>query len=114
MAWEDLLRSHSRREDGFSPASGADQRSEGSLIRQIAAMVGMTAAAEEAEEPAPAEPEEPEIYADGYVRRSPMQPYQTAADYRIRMIRKAVGIVLGLCLAALLAVALVRARVLRF
>ena len=56
----------------------------------------------------------PEVFADGYVRRSPVQPYLTAADYRSRMIRRAVGIALGLCAAVLLVVALLRAKLLRF
>ncbi len=52
--------------------------------------------------------------ADGYVRRSPVQPYAEAADYRKRRIRSAVTTAAVICLAVLLIVALVRARVLRF
>ena len=46
-------------------------------------------------------PAQPHICADGYVRRSPVQPLYTPPDYRRRIIRRAAGI------AALAAAALV-------
>ena len=39
------------------------------------------------------------VCADGYVRRSPVQPLYTPPDYRRRLIRRAVGIAVLVLLA---------------
>lgn len=44
-------------------------------------------------------PQEPTVCADGYVRRSPVQPLYTPPDYRRRLIRRAVGIAVLVLLA---------------
>lgn len=41
-----------------------------------------------------AEPPAPAPARDGYVRRSPVQPVCEAADYRRRLVKRAVGVVL--------------------
>ncbi|MBR3556327.1 MAG: hypothetical protein IKN89_10480 [Oscillospiraceae bacterium] len=111
MALEELLRQRDKGEE--QAAARAELRDKGSLIRQAGELFSLR------EEDAPAsgdEGGEPEtvICADGYVRRSPVQPYAEAADYRKRRIRSAVTAAAVICLAVLLIVALVRARVLRF
>lgn len=47
------------------------------------------------------------VAPDGYVRRSPVQPVTEAPDYRKRMIRRAVGTVIGLAIAAVVIVVLI-------
>ena len=61
-----------------------------------------------------AQPEEPVVCADGYVRRTPVQPYRTPVGYRRRRrCRGLQAIALVLILAAV-AVAIVRSGLLSF
>ena len=112
MAWEDLLKLHEKQEDGLSQALDDEARDKGSLIQQAAAMIGQTeeAAADVAQND---DTEEIVRCADGYVRRSPVQVYMTAEDYNRRRIRKAIIIVVGVCLAILLVMALAKTGLLR-
>jgi len=117
MALEELLRERGAAAEGQGASAEAEAREQDSLIRQAAAMIGMTGEEETAPPPDGGnawEGEEPETCGDGYVRRSPVQPYLVAPDYHARRLRKGVLIVVGICLAALLALALVRAGMLRF
>ncbi len=106
MPWEELLKLHETGEDKLDPVK-EDRFDTGSLIRQVAALTGHAG-------PGPAvgmprlEAGEPVYCADGYLRRSPVQPYFTAADFRRRRVRKIITAVLLLCLAALLVVVLLR------
>ena len=110
MALEELLRQRDKGEE--QAAARAELRDKGSLIRQAGELFSLR----EEDAPAPGDGGDAEtvICADGYVRRSPVQPYAEAADYRKRRIRSAVTAAAVICLAVLLIVALVRARVLRF
>ena len=114
MAWEELLKTQERREESAAAAARTEVRAQESLIRQAAAMIGQTGEADPAPPAESGEAGESVCCRDGYVRRSPVQPYGTAADYFARRIRKAVLIVVGIFLAALLVVALLRAGLLRF
>ena len=112
MAWEDLLKQHRAGENDLPAPRVAETQDPGSILGQVSAMLGQNG--DTAFRPENADP--PQEYVrleDGYVRRSPVQPYQTAKDYRVRRIRRAVMIILGLCLAIFLAVALVRGGLLR-
>ncbi len=112
MAWDEILNlQEGPREEKPSPAK-TEVRDQVSLIRQAAEMVGRSGETDILSR----EPEDEESFCcpDGYVRRSPVQTYLTAPDYQTRRIRKAVLIVVGIGLAVLLALALVRAGMLRF
>ena len=113
MALEELLRQQDRPTADGAPSAGAVARDRGSLIQQAGAMMGVT---EEgfARPEAPEEQGERPCCADGYVRRSPVQPYRVAEDYHKRRIRKAVTVLVLIGVAALLVVALMRAKLLRF
>ena len=113
MAWEELLRLHDGREGDPSEQEGREKAVGGSLLQMVRRAVG--------EPELPSLPEAPtdDAYAgpaacqDGYVRRSPVQTYQTAADYKRRQARKIITVVLVICLAVLLALALTRAGLFR-
>ena len=79
----------------------------------------LRAAAEPADAtPAPAaesaEDTSPQVFQDGYVRRSPVQAYQTAADYHRRRIRKGIMAAVILVILVLLVLALIRSGFLAF
>ena len=114
MPWKELLKTQERREESASAADRTEVRVQESLIRQAAAMIGQTGEADPATPAEAGEAGEGVCCRDGYVRRSPVQPYGTAPDYYARRIRRAVMIVVGIFLAALLVVALLRAGLLRF
>ncbi len=115
MAWEELLRQHGRSETaGPDAAADAGQRG-GGLIRRAGELIGQTEAETADDRPDGWEDDaEIQLCADGYVRKSPVQAYCTAEDYNRRRIRKAILITVGVCFAALLAYALMRAGLLRF
>ena len=111
MAWKELLQQHQLAEDGQTlPEQGAS-REQGSLIRQVCEQFGKTVAETAAEDD---DMQGPVRCADGYVRRSPVQPYGTAEDFLRRRIRRIVMIVLGVIFAALLILALMRSGLLVF
>ena len=64
--------------------------------------------------PQPAPPMEPRIYPDGYVRRSPPQPYCVPEGYYRRLIRKAALYAIAAVLLAILLAALVKRKIIRF
>ncbi len=113
MALEELLRpTDSRAEDQSASGDGAAQ-GKGSLLQQVRAFGGLG----DGEVLASSEPEaaqEPVYCADGYERRSPVQPYVTPPDFLRRRIRRIVAIVLGVCLVVLLAIALTKSGIIRF
>ena len=114
MAWEELLRLHdAREENALIPVDGEAQE-KGSLIQQASALVGQAEATESADAAEADALQEPVTYPDGYVRRSPVQPYRTAEDYFRRRTRKAVLAVLVLVLAVLLVLALMKTGLLQF
>ncbi len=106
MALEELLRQQDHGEK--QAASQAGTRDRGSLIRQACEMFSLP---EEGFPVPDSDGDQPEsvVCGDGYVRRSPVQPYLVAEDYQKRRIRKAVTVAAVAFLAILLIVALVRA-----
>jgi hypothetical protein len=113
MAWEELLKLHETQEDGLPLTGIGETRENVSLIRKVGVLYGQTVT-----EHAPLEEDddtyhEPVHCADGYVRRSPVQPYLTAEDFNRRRVRKIVTVVVGVCFVALLVLALVRAGLFR-
>ena len=113
MPWEELLKTQEHREENAA-AARTEVRAQESLIRQAAAMIGQAEEADPVPVAEAGEAGEGVCCRDGYMRRSPVQPYGTAPDYYARRIRRAVMIVVGIFLAALLVVALLRAGLLRF
>ena len=113
MAWKELLQQHQTQENGEAQETDASQ-AQGSLLQQVRLLVGQTApdvpAAEASTE---AHGKKRAACADGYVRRSPAQPYVTPPDYRRRRIRKAVLFLIVLAFLILLAVALLRSKWIR-
>ena len=99
-----------RRPDLFLPNPAS--RSGAGLIRQVCEQFGQTVDGD----PATAETaaQEPVRCADGYVRRSPVQPYGTAEDYTRRRTRRIVMIALAAVFAVLLIYALMRSGLLVF
>ena len=113
MAWEELLLLHDEKPEDQLLLSDGKAKEKGSLIRQVRALVGQTGG-ENAAAAEPDEPEAPRPCPDGYVRRSPVQPYRTAEDYFRRRTRKAVLAVIVLVLAVLLVLALMKTGLLQF
>ena len=113
MALEELLRRQDQPAAARPSAAGTETRERESLIRQTASMLGMTEESIAPPEEAGGEEERP-CCADGYARRSPVQPYRVAEDYHKRRVRKAVTVAVGICAAVLLVIALVRAGLVRF
>jgi hypothetical protein len=114
MALEELLRLREQETDGarHMDESGAAV-GKGSLIRK-AAELAQSSAEEPGEEPdGIPETDVPMQYEDGYVRRSPVQPYYTAEDYEKKRIRKILTYAVVACIVVLLAVALMRSGMLR-
>ena len=113
MAWEELLRLHDGREADPSQKAGREQTAGGGLLQMVRRAVG------EPEQPllpeAPEEEGDAGLAAcrDGYVRRSPVQVYRTAADFKKRRVRKIITAVVVLIFAVLLAIALTRAGLFR-
>jgi hypothetical protein len=113
MALEDLVRQHDRQTEVRTDAADDSARRAGSLISRVAELTGQTL-------PDRAEPDgglpgedEPQYCADGYRRRSPVQPYCTAEDYDTRRLRRLVAYAVVAALAVLLVIALARAGLLR-
>ena len=111
MSWEELLRQRNGRE-GDLPSQDEAPRNGGSLIQQAGEMAGQAAAAPLSQEEEA--PREPVCLSDGYVRRSPVQPYLTAEDYGRHRVRRALMTVLGLIVAALVLLALIKSGFLVF
>ena len=114
MAWEELLRLHDdRKEDASLPLPGGEARDKGSLIGQARQLVGMGSGEPDASA-GPDEAQAQVICRDGYVRRSPVQPYRTAEDFARRRARKIVTAVVILIVAVLLIYALMKSGLLVF
>ena len=114
MAWEELLRKHDKKKDTQTFPAGGDALKKTGLIRQVCELVGQSgteSAAVPEEEEIPAQQA---ICPDGYVRRSPVQPYCTAEGYHLRRIRKAVMTVVGIVFVGLLIYALMKSGLLIF
>ena len=111
MAWKELLLLHDTQPEEQALLGDGEEKDREGLIRQICERFGKTIAENTA---ADAEAQEPMHCADGYVRRSPVQPYGTAEDFMRRRIRKIVTFVLGAIVVVLLVYALMRAGLLVF
>lgn len=112
MALEELLRQQDQTPADRASEVRTETKGRETLIRRVDRMMGMTV--EGASLPEDTGGEEPPRCGDGYIRRSPVQPYRVAEDYHMRLVRKAVLIVVGAFLAVLLVIALIRAGLLRF
>ncbi len=113
MAWEELLRSQDTREDGLPLPGEGEAGEKGGLIQRVNSLIGQPGGSESAPPADNGVSAEPVHCADGYLRRSPVQLYCTAEGYGRRRIRKILLITLGVALAILLVVALVRAKLFR-
>jgi hypothetical protein len=114
MAWEELLRRQDAREETARDAGTETAPDGAGLLRQVRALFGQSAAEEPPAAEETAQEQEPPGCADGYVRRAPVQPYQTAPDFTRRRVRKIVTAVVVLVLAAVLVLTLVRVGMLQF
>ena len=108
MAMEQLLEQQTE-SAAPQPEPGAAR---GSLLQQVRALLGQSAAADAGRKTASA-PAEPTVCADGYVRRSPVQPYYTPEDFGRRRTRKIILIIVGVVFVVLLVTALVRSKWIR-
>jgi len=111
MAWKELLLLHDTEPEKQNMLGDGEPGDRGSLIRQVCEQFGQTVTEQKAED---AEPQAPVRCADGYVRRSPVQPYGTAEDFMRRRIRRIVTIVIIAGFAVLLVYALMRSGLLVF
>ena len=111
MAWKELLQLHDTKPEEQVQFGDSGEKDRGSLIRQVCEQFGKTVAENAAEDD---DMQGPVRCADGYVRRSPVQPYGTAEDFLRRRIRRIVMIVLGVIFAVLLILALMRSGLLVF
>ena len=59
-------------------------------------------------------PEQPVVLPDGYVRRTPVQPYRTLAGYRRQRMRRRLAVLALVIFLAALAAAIWRSGLLRF
>ena len=112
--WQELLQQHGTSEarPSLPEDGGAPGRS--SLMQQVRELVGQTGEAASPETESAVRTEQRVCYPDGYVRRSPVQPYVTPEDYRRRTIRKCVMIAVALAFAVLLVSALLKSKLLSF
>lgn len=112
MAWKELLLLHDTQPEEQPLLGDGETKDRDGLIRQVCEQFGQTVAGD----PATAETaaQEPVRCADGYVRRSPVQPYGTAEDFMRRRTRRIVIIALVAVFAVLLVYALMRSGLLVF
>ncbi len=105
MSLEELLKQQENGREIAPPPRDGKPRGGDSLLRQAEEMAGQAAAPPAERDEADREPLR---LPDGYVRRSPVQVYQTAEDYGRRRARRAGLIALGVVVAALVLAALVK------
>ena len=112
MAWKELLLLHDTQPEEQPRLGDGETKDRTGLIRQVCEQFGQTVDGD----PATAEiaAQEPVHCADGYVRRSPVQPYGTAEDFTRRRTRRIVMIALAAVFAVLLIYALMRSGLLVF
>ena len=112
MAWKELLLLHDTQPEEQPRLGDGETKDRAGLIRQVCAQFGQTVDGD----PATAETaaQEPVRCADGYVRRSPVQPSGTAEDFTRRRTRRIVMIALAAVFAVLLIYALMRSGLLVF
>ncbi len=113
MAWKELLELHETKDERL-PQSDSEARDTGSLISQVQGMVGDPRAEDAGTAASSAALPELVCCRDGYLRRTPVQAYRTAEDFRRRRVRRAVTAVIILIVAVLLLLALMRAGLLVF
>lgn len=106
MAWKELLQQQEGMEPRTADTEGSAPRGSEGMISQICGDAAPVSGADAKAEPDAAE--EQTILPDGYVRRTPVQVYTTAPDFRRRRIRKAIIAVIAVFLLALLLVALLK------
>ena len=111
MAWEELLKQQTGKEPRKTESDGGTPSERETLIRQICGEMGGTAheaaPENEAEEP-------PAPLSDGYVRRTPVQKYTTAPDFRRKRIGRVVQAAIVLIVLALLVLALFKSGLIRW
>jgi hypothetical protein len=112
--WQDILKQDRRAEEAPSLPTGAETSGRSSLMQQIRELVGQTGAPVPTEAEDAIRTEERTCCPDGYVRRSPVQPYVTPPDYRRRMIRKCILFAVLAAFAVLLVIALLKSKLLSF
>ena len=105
MAWKELL----QQEEGIPRPTGQDGSASRNKDGLIAQLCGETVPAAGEDETIKPDAEEEHVqFADGYVRRSPVQKYRTAPDFTRKRIRKAIVAVVVIGLIVLLGVALLK------
>ncbi len=113
MAWKELLRLHDAQQENQTGAGNETQQNRDSLIGRLCEgyrnpdRAASAPAAEKAEQ-------EPIRYPDGYVRRSPLQPYTRTEEYRQRRYRRNLLALLCVLFAVLLVYALMQSGLLVF
>ena len=110
MEWNKLLQRHPENESRTEQDAAASRDGE-SLIRQVCGQIGMTGSEDASAERVAAE--ERVCLPDGYMRRSPIQRYRTPRDFAKKRFLRAALVLLALCLAALLALALLKSGLFR-
>ena len=105
MAWKELLEQQNTQRERRTEADDAP-KDRGGLI--ALACGGIAQSADEADA------RECIRLPDGYLRRSPPQPYLTPPDYARKRMRKVITAAAVLCLAALLVLALLKSGLIRF
>ena len=113
MAWKELLQLHGEPKENTTPQPGDEAPDRGSLIQQARRLIGNSADAPAQTDDFGAEQVQV-ICRDGYVRRSPLQPYRIADDYQRRRIRKALTAVIVLIVIVLLVLMLMKTGLLVF
>lgn len=109
MAWKELTLLHDTPEEPQVQLSDGRPRDRGSLLQQVHEVFGD--AGEESASAAAADTaavDGPPRCSDGYLRRSPVQPYRTPEDYPRRRNRKIIMAAVILVLAVLLILALLK------
>lgn len=108
MAWKEALRRQLDPANAPDSPDAGETRDGESLMQQVRELAGWDGTSA-------AEPDKAHVrLADGYVRRSPVQPYYVSAGFRRGRVRKALLLVLGICFVVLLVTALLNSGILRF
>ena len=111
MAWEELLKQQTERENQKTEQDGRTPQERETLITQICGEMGgedrKAAPENDAEEP-------PAPLSDGYVRRTPVQKYMTAPDFHRKRVGRVVQVVIVLLFVALLVLALFKSDLIRW
>ena len=111
MAWEELLKQQTGQDPRKTEPDGGTPPERETLIQQICGDLGGT----EREAVPEHNPEEtPVPLSDGYLRRTPVQPYKTAPDLKKRRIGRVIQAAIVLILLGLLVLALFKSGLIRW